>query len=87
MKVAVWDTYVRRKNGTVMHFDIIVPEHIKDEAEICAFGILFLESKGETGQPLTAKECRYCHMERATPEIENNIEKNGYFILEMEHCD
>jgi len=28
MKVAVWDTYVTKKDGSVMHFDIIVPEEI-----------------------------------------------------------
>jgi len=31
MKVAVWDTYVTRKEGNIMHFDVIVPEEIKDE--------------------------------------------------------
>lgn len=86
MQVAVWGTYVRRKNGTVMHFDVIVPEHIKSETEVLAFGRQYLETKGEAGQPLTAKECRYCHMEKATPEIESCIKGKGYFILEMENC-
>lgn len=31
MKVAVWYTYVTKKDGTVMHFDIIVPENVTDE--------------------------------------------------------
>ena len=31
MHVAVWDTYVTKKDGTVMHFDIIAPVDIKDE--------------------------------------------------------
>jgi len=26
MKVAVYDTYVPKKSGGIMHFDIIVPE-------------------------------------------------------------
>jgi hypothetical protein len=31
MKVAVWDTYVTKKDGSIMHFDIIADEEIKDE--------------------------------------------------------
>lgn len=30
MKVAVWDTYVKRKDGRVMHFDIIAPAEVRD---------------------------------------------------------
>lgn len=29
MKVAVWDTYVKKKNGTIMNFDIMVPDSQK----------------------------------------------------------
>lgn len=38
MKIAVWDTYVTKKDGTVMHFDIITPDTIKDEQIIYSFG-------------------------------------------------
>ena len=38
MRVSVWDTYVTKKDGTVMHFDIIVPEHIKDETLVYSYG-------------------------------------------------
>ena len=34
MKIAVWDTYVTRKDGKVMHFDILVNENLKDENQI-----------------------------------------------------
>ena len=34
MQVAVWDTYVTRKDGKVMHFDIIVPDDLEDENKI-----------------------------------------------------
>ena len=45
MKVAVWDTYVIRKDGAVMHFDILAPEDIKDENTIHSFGKEYLQSK------------------------------------------
>ena len=86
MKVAVWDTYVTRKDGTTMHFDIIVPTHIEDEEIIYTFGKDYLKSKSEEEQPLTAKECRLCHIEQASPAIESSISAQGYYIFEMQNC-
>lgn len=60
--MAVWDTYVTRKDGRVMHFDIIAPSSQRDTAVIHGHGRAYLERKGEAGQPLTAKECRFCHV-------------------------
>ena len=34
MKVAVWDTYVTKKDGTIMHFDILAPVEITDTTKI-----------------------------------------------------
>lgn len=87
MEVAVWDTYVTKKDGRIMHFDIIVPNHIKDEKIIFGYGREYLKSKNEEGQPLTARECRFCHVERAIPAVEAMIQKQGYYILEMQNCN
>lgn len=86
MQVAVWDTYVRKEDGTVMHFDIITPADIKDEKIIHTFGKQYLLSKNQQNQPLTAKECSFCHIERATDEMIVHIKQRGYYILEMENC-
>ena len=87
MKVAVWDTYVTKKEGSIMHFDIIAPVEIKDEKTIHTFGKDYLLSKNQDGQPLTAKECRYCHIETASFEMEAAIGEKGYFIIEMQNCN
>jgi hypothetical protein len=87
MKVAVWDTYVTKKEGSIMHFDIIVPAELKDEETIHTFGKDYLLSKKQDGQPLTAKECRYCHIETATLEMEAAIGQKGYYIIEMQNCN
>ncbi len=87
MKVAVWDTYVTKKNGSVMHFDIIAPETIKDEETIFKYGKDYLKLKGEEGQPLTSKECSFCHLEVLKPQWEDAIDQNGYYIYEMENCN
>ena len=87
MKISVYDTYVKKKDGTVMHFDILVPDNEKDTTKIHAFGHAYLATKGQAEQPLTSNECRFCHIEQAEPEIEQDIRSKGYFIIEMEGCD
>ncbi len=86
MKVAVWDTYVTKKDGSVMHFDILAPESIKDANTIYAYGKDYLKSKGQEGQPLTSKQCRFCHIESIRPQWEADITQKGYYIIEMENC-
>lgn len=87
MKVAVWDTYVTRKDGRMMHFDIIAPDNIKDEKIIHNFGKEYLLSKKQENAPLTAKECSFCHIENATEEMILSIQQKGYYIIEMKNCN
>ena len=87
MNVAVWDTYVIKKDGTIMHFDIIAPDDIKDERIIHTFGKDYLLSKNQQDQALTSKECRFCHIEKASAEMVLNIQKKGYYIIEMQNCN
>lgn len=86
MKVAVWDTYVAKKDGSTMHFDIIAPESIKDATVIHGYGNEYLQTKKQHGQPLTANECRFCHIEMLKPQWEGAIRQKGYYIYEMENC-
>lgn len=87
MEVAVWDTYVQKKDGTLMHFDIVAPISVRDANIIHSYGRIYLEEKKQEGQPLTAKECRYCHIEKANEQMEDTILKKGYFIIEMQGCN
>ncbi|PAW90276.1 MAG: hypothetical protein B9S33_01965 [Pedosphaera sp. Tous-C6FEB] len=86
MKVAVWDTYVTRTDGRVMHFDIIAPAEVKDASLIHSFGKKYLQARGQEGRSLTSRECRFCHVESVRPEWEKAIRQDGYFVLEMENC-
>lgn len=86
MKVAVWDTYVTKKDGSAMHFDIIVPQEIKDENAVYMFGREYLAEKNQEGRPLAAHECVFCHIETVRPEWEAAIKQKGYYIYEMENC-
>ena len=87
MKVAIWDTYVPRKDGRTMHFDIVVPEHVQHEKIVHSFGQEYLFTKDQVGQPLTSKQCQFCHTEIASEEMEWNIAQKGYYIIEMEGCE
>lgn len=82
INVAIWDTYLQKTNGNVMHFDIVVPENIKSLNAILEFGNRYLKSIQQTGI-LTTKECSFCHVESPTPEMLESISRQGYHIIEM----
>lgn len=86
MKVSVWDTYVERADGKVMHFDILAPSTITNAHAIYNYGHQYLAKKPFETNDLTSKECRLCHMEIAPDHVEKEILKEGYYIIEMENC-
>ncbi len=84
MKVAVWDTYVKSKNGVTLHFDIIVPDEVKDAKTIYTYGKKHLTSIGEPAADLSTEQCQFCHIETPTKDMIKAINEQGYYILEME---
>lgn len=86
MQIAVFDTYVRRNDGLLMHFDILVPAALNDQEAVLNYGRKYLAGKGIAEERLTTRECRFCHIESAPAEIEAIVNREGYFILEMENC-
>ena len=90
MKIAVFDTYVRRPDGRRMHFDILVRDEAADKALdlVLSHGRRYLASKGLPDEiALSARECRFCHVESASEPVAAQIERNGFSIIEMENCD
>lgn len=86
MQIAVYDTYVRRKDGLLMHFDILVQSTLNDQEVILNYGRKYLAGKGIDAERLTTRECRFCHIESAPAELEADIKRDGYSIIEMENC-
>lgn len=86
MEIAVWDTYVDRKDGLKMHFDILVPNALKDKDQILAFGKQYLKAKPFVEGELQARECLFCHIEKATEKVLSDIDAQGFSIIEMENC-
>lgn len=87
MKIAVWDTYVKRADGIIMHFDILVDSTLKDAERVFQYGQAYLDTKSFDTEKLTSKECIFCHIEYPTDALKHEIETVGFSIIEMENCD
>jgi hypothetical protein len=85
MQCAVYDTYVTKKDGKIMHFDVVVEANTPHEKAV-TYGKKFLESVGEGEQRMTQEECQFCHIQQAPAMIEADIQSSGYYIQKMEGC-
>lgn len=85
MQCAVYDTYVTKKDGRTMHFDVIVEDSTGHNKAI-EFGKEYLESVGQGEQKMTQEECQFCHIQEAPGVVEKAIREKGYYIQKMEGC-
>jgi len=85
MECAVYDTYVTKKDGKIMHFDVIVEASTPHEKAI-EYGKKYLKNAGEEGQKITQEECQLCHVQDAPKIVEDSIQQSGHFIQKMEGC-
>lgn len=84
MQIHVYDTYVKAKDGHVMHFDVFTS--VKDDQKAIEYAKQWLKSIGETEATVTTKECSFCHTQGSSPDILEEIQKNGFYIYKMEGC-
>ena len=66
------------------HFDVITDKN--DTASAISFAKEWLKSIKENNALVTTKECKFCHSETVSEDIEIEIMTNGYFIVKMEGC-
>jgi hypothetical protein len=85
MECAVYDTYVTRNDGKIMHFDVVVEANTSHEKAI-EYGKEYLLSVDQGGQKMTQEECQFCHVQEAPPMVKSDIESRGYYIQKMEGC-
>jgi Domain of unknown function (DUF2024) len=85
MDCAVYDTYVQKKDGSIMHFDVIIADDLPHEKAI-EYGGQYLQSVGQEGQKIAQDECQFCHIQQAPLFIEKSIREKGYWIQKMEGC-
>jgi len=84
MDIHVYDTYVKAKDGHTMHFDVFTA--VKDANKAIEFAKKWLTSIGEDEAHITSKECSFCHIQRASTDVIEAINQDGYFIYKMEGC-
>ncbi len=85
MECAVYDTYVTKKDGRIMHFDVIVEANTPHEKAI-EYGKEYLNSVDQGGQKMTQEECQFCHIQEAPPVVAKDIQDSGFYIQKMEGC-
>lgn len=85
MKAAIYDTYVVSPENNLMHFDIVVAEGETFE-NVIDYGKSYLKERNLEKSKITSEECKFCHIEKADPQIEKAINTHGYYIIEMEGC-
>lgn len=85
MKAEVYDTYVTKEDGSLMHFDIVVPTETTYEA-VLSFGETYLAEVGQAGKLMESSHCRFCHIEEASAEMVAAFTARGFFIVPMEGC-
>lgn len=85
MKIDVYDTYAKSATGQTIHFDVFVPSDTVADAAF-QFAIAWLEEIGQTEATLTQDQCRFCHQETASEAVVADIEKKGFYILQLEGC-
>lgn len=85
MKVAVFDTYVKKKDRSgSYHFDIIVEKDKFSSEEVFNFGKQYLAGINAEYDNLSVDECQFCHIEIPSDEMVEAIQEKNYFILVFE---
>ena len=84
MKTDVYDSYAR-DGERVLHFDVLV-EHGTTKEQAFAYGQKWLFEIGESLETLNQSHCNFCHSENANEEVQKAIDKDGFFILQIEGC-
>ena len=86
MKVAIWDIHAIKKDGGIIHFEIIVPNDIKNVALVYEYYRGFFKTKKLRIKLSSVEYCIH-HREVAASEIISVIKEKGYYIIEKEGCN
>ncbi len=80
----VFDTYVKAKDGHIIHFDVITDNNNIEKA--ISFAKEWLKSIKEESAEITTEEYRFGHTQTVPEDVEIEIMTNSYFISKMEGC-
>ena len=83
MKAAVWDSYLKKDDGNVLHFDVVVPDSRSETTLVYKYADEYLKAKGIYSAEINVKNCQFCHIETLTEKMKSDIESKGFNIIEM----
>jgi hypothetical protein len=84
MKVDVYDTCATSSNGSLLHFDVIVPSGTDRHLAFrfaCDYAVDL-----EPGIGMKQERCNFCHSENSSAAMLSDIQRQGFYILPMEGC-
>ena len=84
MNIDVYDTSVRTADGSVLHFDVLLPSGDASRARQYAYE--WLLSMGMIPEHMALEQCLYRHSETANPLLQQRIRQSGYYIIPMGGC-
>lgn len=84
MELEVYDTWARTVANDVMHFDVLVPRGQGHRA--IAFARQWLQQLGFRPESVRIEQCRFCHREEPGAEIQQHVQRQGFFVLQLEGC-
>ena len=84
MNFHVFDTYVKAKDGHIMHFDVVTDKN--DIEKAISFAKKWLKEIGEESAKISTEECKFCNTQSVPENMKIEIMTNGYFIQEIDGC-
>ncbi|UUT22919.1 DUF2024 family protein [Pseudomonas sp. T8] len=84
MKVNVFDTHVRTRDGRYLHFDVLIEGN--DETRAKQYASEWMIHRGIQDADIELSRCQFCHSEPANPEVAAAIVSQGYFIIKLQGC-
>ena len=84
MEIHVYDTYVKARDGHIMHFDVFTAD--KNQQAAIDYAKQWLTAIGEIDAVVSSKECRFCHSQQASADVIDQIRQHGFYIYTMEGC-
>lgn len=85
MKVDVYDTYTTSRDGSTMHFDVLI-RFDNTAGTAFEFAKQWLYSLGHGDATLKQSRCSFCRSERANPDVIHDIDSNGFHIIPLGGC-
>jgi len=85
MEIEVYDTYATSEKGIKIHFDVMLAIG-GNAGHASSYAQDFIKIITESLDFIKLDSCKFCHIEEATTNVSEKVEKDGYCIVPIENC-